>query len=173
MAPLKYSLLNTIYKTIFDLAPVNSSSFPSSSLPCILHSSNTKAFATLFMLFCLELVALYVHAKSLQSCPTVCDPMHCSQPGSSVQGVLQARILEWVAVPFCRGSSWPRDWTGVSYKSPILAGRFFILVPPGKPLLYFISPLTFPTPYLILNSDIPSPRHKSDLHAAPLCLHLW
>ena len=59
-----------------------------------------------------------------------------------------------------------------SLTSPILAVRFFILVPPGKPLLSFISPLTFPTPYLILNSDIPSPRHKSDLHAAPLCLHL-
>ena len=38
-----------------------------------------------------------------QSCPTLCDPMDCSLPGSSVPGILQARILEWVAMPFCRG----------------------------------------------------------------------
>ena len=40
--------------------------------------------------------------------------MDCSLPGSSVYGILQARILEWVAIPFSRGSSWPRDWTWVS-----------------------------------------------------------
>ena len=39
------------------------------------------------------------------SCPTLCDPMDCSQPGSSVHGFLQARRLEWVAIPFSRGSS--------------------------------------------------------------------
>ena len=43
-----------------------------------------------------------------QSCPTLCDPMHCSPPGSSVQGILQARILEWVAISFSRGSSKPQ-----------------------------------------------------------------
>ena len=46
-----------------------------------------------------------------QSCPTLCDPMDCNLPGSSVHGILQARILEWVAISFSRGSSWPRDWT--------------------------------------------------------------
>ena len=46
-----------------------------------------------------------VHAKSLQSCPTLFDPMDCSLPDSSVHGILQARILEWVAMPFPRGSS--------------------------------------------------------------------
>ena len=46
-----------------------------------------------------------MHGKSLQSCPTLCDPMDCSPPGSSVQGILQARILEWVAMPCSRGSS--------------------------------------------------------------------
>ena len=46
-----------------------------------------------------------------QLCPTVCNPMHCSPRGSSVHGILQARILEWVAVPFSRGSSRPRDQT--------------------------------------------------------------
>ena len=49
-----------------------------------------------------------------QSCPTLCDPKDCSRPGSSVQGILQASILEWVAIPFSRGSSWPRDQTQVS-----------------------------------------------------------
>ena len=53
-------------------------------------------------------------ATSLQSCLTLCDPMDCSPPGSSVHGILQARILEWVARPFSRGSSRPRDWTHVS-----------------------------------------------------------
>ena len=52
-----------------------------------------------------------VHAKLLQSCPLLCDPMDCSLPGSSVHGILQARILEWVAIAFSRGSSKPRDQT--------------------------------------------------------------
>ena len=46
-----------------------------------------------------------------QSCPTLCDPMDCSPSGSSVHGILQARILKGVAIPFSRRSSWPRDWT--------------------------------------------------------------
>ena len=49
-----------------------------------------------------------------QSFPTLCDSMHCSLPGSSAHGILQARILEWVAIPFARGSSQPRDQTQVS-----------------------------------------------------------
>ena len=56
-----------------------------------------------------------MHARSLQSCPTLCNPMDCSPPGSSVWMILQARILEWVAMLSSRGSSWPRDWTHVSY----------------------------------------------------------
>jgi len=44
-----------------------------------------------------------------QSCPTLCDPMDCNLPDSSVLGILQTRILEWVAIPFSRGSSWPRE----------------------------------------------------------------
>ena len=58
-------------------------------------------------------------AKSLQSCPTLCNPMDCSPPGSSVHGILQARILEWVTMLSTRGSSWPRDWTHFSYVSYI------------------------------------------------------
>ena len=65
-------------------------------------------------------------AKSLQSCPSLCDPMDASPPGSSVHGILQARILQWVAMSSSRGSSHPRDQTCISYFSPALAGRFFI-----------------------------------------------
>ena len=50
---------------------------------------------------------------------SLCNPMDSSLPGSSVHGILQARILEWVAVPFSRGSSCPRDWTCSSYVSCI------------------------------------------------------
>ena len=50
-------------------------------------------------------------------------PMDCSPPGSSVHGILQARILEWVAIPVCRETSWPRDWAHISR----IAGRFFII----------------------------------------------
>ena len=56
-----------------------------------------------------------------QSCPTLCDPMDCSPPGSSVHEIFQARILEWVAISFCRGFSQLRDRTQVS----CTAGRFF------------------------------------------------
>ena len=56
-----------------------------------------------------------------QSCPALCNPMDCSPPGSSVHGILQARILRWVAISFSRGSSQPRDQTQVS----CIAGRYF------------------------------------------------
>ena len=53
-------------------------------------------------------------AKSIQLCPTFCDPMLYSPPGSSVHGILQARTLEWVAITSSRGPSQPRDLTHVS-----------------------------------------------------------
>ena len=58
-----------------------------------------------------------------QSCLTLCDPMDCSPPGSYVPGILQARILEWVDIPFSRGSSQRRDQTQVS----CIAGRCFMV----------------------------------------------
>ena len=69
-------------------------------------------------------------ALCAQSCLTLCDPKDCNPPGSSVHGLSQARVLEWVAMPFSRGSSQP----GMKPKSPALAGRFFTAEPPGKPL---------------------------------------
>ena len=65
-----------------------------------------------------------MRAKWLQSCPTLCDSMDRSPPGSSVHGILQARILEWVAMPAFRRSSQPRDQTHI-FMSPALAGWFF------------------------------------------------
>ena len=65
-------------------------------------------------LICQEGVSEWV--KVTQSCPTPCDPTDYI-----AHGTLQARILEWVAFPFSRGSSWPRNWTRVS----CMAGRFF------------------------------------------------
>ena len=59
----------------------------------------------------------------VQSCLTLCNPMHCSPPGFSVHDILQARILEWVAISFSRGSSQPRDWTQVS----CIGGGFFTM----------------------------------------------
>ena len=55
--------------------------------------------------------------ESLPSCLTLCNPLDYSPPGSSVHGILQARILEWVSRPWSKGSSQPRDWTHISYVS--------------------------------------------------------
>ena len=66
-----------------------------------------------------------MHAmSSLQLCPTLCNPMDHSPPGSSVHGILQAKILEWVAISFSRGSSCPRNQTLVSYISCV--GRWVL-----------------------------------------------
>ena len=80
--------------------------------------------------------------KVPQLYPTLCETVDCSLPGSSVHGILQARILEWVADPFSRGSSQPRDWTQVSH---IEGGFFTIWATRGAhnlrmyPILLFIS----------------------------------
>ena len=74
-----------------------------------------------------------VHAKFLRSCLTLCNPMDYSLPGFSVHEILQARILEWAAMPSPKGSSWLRDWTWVSCGS-CLPGRFFTAKPAGKSL---------------------------------------
>ena len=82
------------------------------------------------MFFEFEICVLYNFSKNFcekvkvlanQSCRTLCDPMDCSLPGSSVHGIFHARILEWVAISFSRGSSQPRNQTQVS----CFAGGFF------------------------------------------------
>ena len=68
--------------------------------------------------------SVFVPAKLLQSCQTLCNPMDYSPPGSFVHGILQARILDWVSMPSFRGSSWPMDRTPC-LMSPASEGRFF------------------------------------------------
>ena len=71
---------------------------------------------------CKKYFGVFQHSTSLtQLCLTLWDPMDCSPPGSSLHGILQARILEWVAISFSRGSSRPRDQTPVSR----IAGSYF------------------------------------------------
>ena len=72
---------------------------------------------------------VYSESEFTQSCPTLCDPVDCSPPGSSAHGSLQARILEWVAISFPRGSSRPRNQTRVS----ALQANTLTSEPPGKP----------------------------------------
>ena len=73
---------------------------------------------------------LHLLPKSLQSCPTLCDPVDCSPPGSSVRGTLQARVLEWVCHALLQGVFQPRDQT----RSPVLLHcKFFTAKPWRKP----------------------------------------
>ena len=75
-----------------------------------------------------------MHAQSPQSCLTPCNPIDCISPDSSVHVILQAGILEWVAMHSSRASSRPRDRTSISSIS-CPAGEFFTTEPPGKPRL--------------------------------------
>ena len=91
------------------------------TIKCNLHHSTIRSKAC-------------VCAKSLQSCPTLCDPMNCSPPGSSVHGILQARILEWVDMPSSRGFSWHRkkpdrgfSWHRDQTQVFHIAGKFFTI----------------------------------------------
>ena len=76
-----------------------------------------------------------LYSVSRSAVSDFCDPMDYSSPGSSVHGISQARILEWVAISFSRGSSWPRHWTPAS---PVLAGGVFTTEPSGKPIFVCI-----------------------------------
>ena len=79
-----------------------------------------------------------------QLCLTLCDPTNCSLPGFSVHGILQARIQEWIAIPFSRGSSQPGDLSLLS----CIAGRFFTVWATQKSSSCLISPL-YPYCYII------------------------
>ena len=74
----------------------------------------------------------HISCLHAQQCTTFYDPIDCSPPGSSVHGIFQARLLEWVAISFSREPSQPRDQTYVP-ASPALKGRFLTSEPPGKP----------------------------------------
>ena len=64
--------------------------------------------------FVLNPLKVKSESEVAQSCPTLCDPVDCSLSGSSVHGIFQARVLEWIAISFSRGSSQPRNQTRVS-----------------------------------------------------------
>ena len=81
-------------------------------------------FTTEIFFFLKSPYLLKVKVLATQSCLTLCDSMDCCPPGSSIHGILQARILEWVALPFSRESSQPGNQTQVSH----IACRFFILI---------------------------------------------
>ena len=68
-----------------------------------------------------------------QSCPTLCDPMDCSPPGSSVHRIFQTRILEWVAISSSRGSSQSRDWESAALQADSLPSE-----PPGKLIIQML-----------------------------------
>ena len=76
------------------------------------------------------IVLLCVCVLVAQSCPTLCDPTDCGPPVSSVHGILQARILEWIAITFSGGSSQHRD----QIQSPTLQADSLPSKPPGKPI---------------------------------------
>ena len=63
----------------------------------------------------LSLYYVWCSSVSAQSCPALCDTTDCNPPGSSVHGIFQGRILEWVATSYSRGSSWPKNRTQVSF----------------------------------------------------------
>ena len=106
-------------------------------------------------------------AQSLQSCLTLCNPMDYSLPDSSVHGILQARILEWAAMPSPRGSSLPRDQTCTTYIScidqQVLYHWHHLGSPPGY--AYFWLPL----PHQVLLSPS-SGKYWSDFFAFPRIL---
>ena len=92
----------------------------------------------------------------IQLCPTLCDPMDYSLPGSSVYGIFQARILEWFAISLSRGSSQSRDWTQVS----CTAGRLYHLSHQGSPRLFTTSNYLF---LWKINSSVLSFLHSPTL----------
>ena len=98
---------------------------------------------------------VYCTAYKLYSikCPTLCDPMDCSPPGSSVHGILQARILEWGAISSSRGSSRPRNRTQIS----CMAGKFFAIR------------ATRQVKFILKMSNMGIQKHRQNLESLPLC----
>ena len=106
------------------------------SIICI---TSCKWYAVNLILF-LFYIMFTACANLPQSYLTLCDPMDCSPPGSSVHGILQARILEWVSMPSSRGSSWPRDRTCICL--PLLHCRHILY-----PVSYLGSPIPPQSPF--------------------------
>ena len=99
------------------------------------------------------------------NCVQLFNSMDCSPPGSSVHGILQARILEWIAISFSRGSSQPRNGTLI----PALVGRFFITKSPGKPKTHSNSAYLMK---LLSGSNEPSRMAGTYYQLTDDCLHI-
>ena len=99
-------------------------------------------------------VCVCVKVWKSQSCLTLYDPMDCSLPGSSIHGIFQARVLEWIAISFSRGSSRPSNQTRVSH----IAGRLFTIWATRKALnddtiVSNEEPISFPSPSYMLGPE--------------------
>ena len=136
-------------------------------------------FLSVLYLHCCAGLSLVAAVCCAQSCLTLCDPMDWSPPGSSVHGILQARILERVAIPFFRGSFQPRDHTRISCQVSCIAGGFFTAEPLGKPLFSFLRShqIVFCSDFTILHSHqlagrFPVSPHPSQCLLFSFCLIL-
>ena len=115
-----------------------------------------------------------VHVKNNCTCTCMlshiwlCNPVDCRLPGSSVHGISQARMLEWVAISISRRSSWPRDWTSISCNT----GRFFTTEPPGWCFSGWLNPAIFLGICLIDGKDhaFPSSVKLGSLQPSPAAL---
>ena len=141
--------------------------YRSYSIPKSVKVINHSEWGLLMGMFPLTTTAesglLFIYLWSLSHVWLFCNPMDCSPTGSSIHGISQARILEWVAIPFSRGSSQPRDWTHVSCVSCISRQIILPLSHLGSYLLQRIFPTQGSNPHVlqILN------------HWATREAHLW
>ena len=150
-----WSLMPVSFPRLGKILPIISSNTFFSSLSLCVFFSSFPSLPSLLLIFSFSFlynvsVSAYFFPESesevAQSCPTLCDPMDCSLSGSSVHWIFQARVLEGIAISFSRGSSWPRNWTRVSY----ITGRRFTVWATRKiswplyvlPILY--APSLFP-----------------------------
>ena len=92
-------------------------------MKCYKGKSQKHSWSILLIHMTLPYAKVKSESEVAQSCPTFCNPVDCNLPGSSLHGILQTRVLEWGAIAFSRGSSWPRDRTWDS----CIAGRGFNL----------------------------------------------
>ena len=125
---------------------------------------------TLFRHWNLDFISFSCHGSGVcvlvtQLCATLCDPMNCGLPGSSVHGILQVRTLGWVAIPFSRISSQLRDWTLVSH----IAGRFFTICATREALssVQFSRSVMSDSlwPYELQHARLPCPSSSPRVHS--------
>ena len=103
-----------------------------------------------------------------QLCLTLCNPMDCSLPGSSVHGIFQARVLEWVAISFSRGSSWPRDRTWVFH----IIGRHFTIWATREVLSPEINVFLEPQNVILFGNRVFVNVIKSRIHMKPYIIRV-